>query len=127
MHRLIIALLLISATAPVMAKTPPKEDDSTNLKGFLEAVDVSDGISKSEAESIGQAYFYAYVGCGGYTGIREEADHWVMEGAFGIAGEPVEGTISKSTGAVTSPFGPSLKSPVEMLPVPKKPASARHP
>lgn len=127
MKRIFATLLLICLSSPGSAKLPPKEDIASTLREYLKSVAVSDGISKSEAESIGQAYFYAYVGCGGYTGIREEADHWVFEGAFGFAGEPVEGTINKSTGAVTSPFGPSLKSPFEMLRTSKKPASARRP
>jgi hypothetical protein len=77
---------------------------------------VADGVSKSEAELISECYFHQHVGCGGWTGIRDGGDYWIVDGAFGYAGKPIKGFhIDKRSGSITSPIGPSYATPFEIL------------
>ena len=90
---------------------------TAELRAKLKAVTVADGISKSEAELIAECYFHQNVGCGGYTGIRDGGDFWIVDGAFGYAAKPIQGFhIAKSTGKITSPIGPSYATPFEIFP-----------
>ena len=83
----------------------------------MRTVIVADGVSKPEAELIAECYFHQNVGCGGFTGIRDGGDFWIVEGAFGYAAKPIRGFhIAKSTGRITSPIGPSYATPFEIFP-----------
>ena len=78
---------------------------------------MADGVFKSEAELIAECYFHQNVGCGGFTGIRDGGEFWVVDGAFGYAAKPIQGFhIDKSTGKITSPIGPSYATPFEIFP-----------
>ena len=78
---------------------------------------MADGVSKQEAEVIAECYFHQNVGCGGFTGIRDGGDFWIVDGAFGVVAKPIEGFhIAKSTGRITSPIGPSYATPFEIFP-----------
>ena len=90
---------------------------TTQLRQKLKAVTLADGISKSEAELIAECYFHQNVGCGGFTGIRDGGDYWIVDGAFGYAAKPIQGFhVDKSTGRITSPIGPSYATPLEIFP-----------
>jgi hypothetical protein len=83
---------------------------------LLRSVNTSDGVSREEAEYIAKAYFWQHIVCGVYGGISDENDYWVVEGAFGVAALPIKGfTISKSSGAISSPVGPSYAHPSDIL------------
>ena len=108
---LLIANLLSSGAALAQAA-----DNLATPASLLSYVDTADGVSRTEANDIAEAYFLRHVGCGNYAGISELADSWVVEGQFGYAGEPIRGfLINKQTGAITSPVGPSYSHPREML------------
>ena len=77
----------------------------------------TNGVTKSEAELIGEFYFHKNVGCGGFAGIRHGGDVWIVDGFFGYAALPVKNfQINKRTGKITSPIGPSYATPLQMLP-----------
>ena len=83
----------------------------------LQTVNLVDGVSQSEAQIIGECYFAKYVGCGGFTGIRDGGDRWIVDGAIGIAAKPVYGFyIDKRSGKLVSPIGPSYDNPLEIFP-----------
>jgi hypothetical protein len=92
---------------------------SSNLAtpiSLLQYVETSDGVSRTEANDIAEAYFLQHVGCGNYSGISELPDSWVVEGKFGYTGAPIRGfLINKQTGAITSTIGPSYFHPRDML------------
>lgn len=108
------------ASAPTTSSSSPshsREARTRELRQKLKAVIVADGISKSEAELIVECYFHQNVGCGGFTGIRDGGDFWIVDGAFGYSGTPIQGFhISKSAGKIKSPIGPSYATPFEILP-----------
>src|SRR5688500_13332665 len=64
---------------------------ATQLRQELKAVTMADGISKSEAELIAEGYFHRHVGCGGFTGIRDGGDYWIVDGVFGYVAKPIQG------------------------------------
>ena len=116
---LILLALLICAGCSQPAPTSPlspRELETNQLREKLRAITVADGISKPEAELIAECYFHQNVGCGGYTGIRDGGDYWIVDGAFGYAGTKIQGFhIDKSTGKITSPIGPSYATPFEIF------------
>jgi hypothetical protein len=103
-----------------------QEQNSTNallaaqtaqMRQILRTVTVADGISKSEAEIIAKCYFHQHVGCGNFSGIRDGGHFWIVDGAFGYAGQPIEGFhVDKRTGQVKSSIGPSYLTPFEIFP-----------
>lgn len=106
-------LSLICVACQMQPAVPPAAEWRAKLK----TVTLTDGISRSEAQIIGQCYFARHVGCGGFSGIRDGGDHWIVDGNFGIAGAPVRGFfIDKHSGKVTSPIGPSYDNPFEIFP-----------
>src|SRR5712672_444752 len=81
-----------SAASPVASISPSSESRemrTAQLREKLKTVTVTDGISKSEAEIIAECYFYQKVGCGGFTGVRDGGDRWIVDGAFGFAAKPI--------------------------------------
>jgi hypothetical protein len=106
-------------TSPAAVQPDPSQiwqAKTTELRDKLKAVTVSDGISKSEAELIAECYFCRNVGCGEFSGIRDGGDYWIVDGAFGYAGTPIQGfQIDKRTGKITSPVGPSYATPFEIF------------
>ncbi len=99
----------VQAVSPDDAELRPEERE---LRQKLQAVILLDGISRPEAEIIARSYFARNVGCGAFTGILDGGDHWIVDGEFGYAGEPIKGFfIDKSSGQVTSPIGPSYGDP----------------
>jgi hypothetical protein len=106
-----------STPAGTSSSSQSRDAQTAELRAKLKAVTVADGISKSEAELIAECYFHQNVGCGGYTGIRDGGDFWIVDGAFGYAAKPIQGFhIAKSTGKITSPIGPSYATPFEIFP-----------
>ena len=100
---------------------PPTPQPSPNPKIVailkkLKTINTTDGISKSEATLIATCYFELKVGCGGFTGIRDAGKYWGVDGFFGYGATPIVGfSIDKSSGEITSPIGPSYKTPLQML------------
>ena len=108
----ILLFVALVGCAPAESQTP---------QAHLAAVDLTDGVSRSEANDIAEAYFKTHVGCGSFTGISNSDNGWVVEGKHGFGGDPIRGfLIDKKTGAIASPVGPSYKSPNEMLQRPNK-------
>jgi hypothetical protein len=94
-------------------------DEESRLRKKLSNVSLADGISAQEALVIADAYFYRYVGCGALHGVRDGRDHWIVEGGFGAAGQPITGfKIEKRSGRVDVPehLGPSIAGPFEIFP-----------
>jgi len=90
---------------------------TAQLRQILKGVTVANGISKPEAEIIAECYFYQNVGCGSFTGIRDGGSFWIVDGAVGYAGQPVEGLhIDKRRGKIQSPIGPSYATPFDIFP-----------
>jgi len=105
------------APTSTSSSSQSRDAKTAELRTKLKSITVADGISKSEAELIAECYFQRNVGCGAYTGIRDGGDYWIVDGAFGYAGQPIKGFhIDKNTGKVTSPIGPSYASPFEIFP-----------
>ena len=106
-------VILMIACGGCGVSSESHEAQTIQLRTKLKAVVVADGISKSEAELIAECYFHKHVGCGGFTGVRDGGDYWIVDGAFGVAAKPIQGFhIDKSTGKVTSPIGPSYATPL---------------
>ena len=94
-----------------------RDGRATQVRQQLKAITIADGISKAEAELIAECYFYRNVGCGGFTGIRDGGEYWIVDGAFGYAAIPIQGFhIYKGTGKIISPIGPSYATPFEIFP-----------
>ena len=107
---------LLAASVSACASPLPAPDYRADASELLSGVNAADGISREEAERIGQAYFLTNVGCGTYRGISNAPEHWIVEGAFGYAAQPIKDfTINKKTGAVSSPVGPSYERPIDMV------------
>jgi hypothetical protein len=103
------------------SSSPSREALASQLRQNLQTVTVADGISKPEADIVAECYFHQNVGCGGYTGIRDGGDVWIVDGAFGVAAKPIKGFyIDKSTGRITSPIGPSYATPFEIFAKPRQ-------
>src|SRR6266496_2381355 len=95
-----------SVTSPSTNTSAPSESrdvQTAQLRQKLKTVTVADGISKPEAELIAECYFHQNVGCGGFTGVRDGGDFWIVDGAFGVAAKPIQGFhIAKSSGKIAS-------------------------
>jgi hypothetical protein len=112
----IIALFVLLAACTGCGTSSTRPEDA-ELRRRLKSVTLSDGISQSEAEVIGQSYFAKNVGCGAFTGIRDGGDRWIVDAKFGYAGAPVKDFfIDKRSGKVTSPVGPSYEDPLKIFP-----------
>ena len=107
----------ISLTASTSPPSASHDAQTTQLRQKLKSVTLADGISKSEAKLIAECYFHQNIGCGGFTGVRDGLDCWIVDGAFGVAAEPIRGFyIAKGTGMIVSPIGPSYATPFEIFP-----------
>lgn len=96
-----------SLEASIQARRVERDIRTAELREKLAMIEKGDGISKSEAEIIAEYYFHQNVGCGGFTGIRDGGDFWIVEGEIGIAANPIQGLrIEKVSGKFTSPSGP---------------------
>jgi hypothetical protein len=101
----------------VGCETLPAPPTAAEWHQKLQTVNLADGVSQSEAQIIGECYYAKYVGCGGFTGIRDGGDRWIVDGDFGIAAMPVQGFyIDKHSGKLVSPIGPSYDNPLEIFP-----------
>ena len=110
------ALILMLGVC-VGCQTPPAALTSVEWHQKLQTVNLTDGVSQSEAQIIGECYFARYVGCGCFTGIRDGGDRWIVDGAIGVAAMPVHGFyIDKHSGRLVSPIGPSYDNPLEIFP-----------
>lgn len=119
------------------SSTPQAQAARTaDLRARLKAITLADGISRAKADLIARCYFDANVGCGAYKGIRDGGAYWIVEGAFGFGGMPIEGFhIDKHSGRITAgsvesfrsdgsggitsshrAIGPSYASPLEIYP-----------
>jgi hypothetical protein len=114
----ILLLLVVCTACQTSSETLVSRDRATvQFREKLKTVTVSDGISQSEAEIIGRCYFLKHVGCGAFRGVLDGGDRWIVDGAVGPAGVPVQGFfIDKRTGKVTSPIGPSYDNPLDIFP-----------
>ena len=94
--------------APV---TPPASDDVSRspqdewlrFKDAAAAFKISDGISREEAEFLGEAYFtWEFLGCGFAGPAKDGKTEWLMRPQAGVAGRPDLHYIrvDKRTGAV---------------------------
>lgn len=93
------------------------EARSAELRQKLRKIKTADGISKSEAELIAECYFHENAGCGGFTGIQNGEDFWIVDGLFGYAGTPIKNfRIDKRSGKITSPIGLSYETPLQIFP-----------
>jgi hypothetical protein len=109
---LLLVMTALSGCSPRSTPSSPTKE----LRAKLKAITTGDGISNSEAELIAKCYFHQNVGCGGFTGIRDGGEYWIIDGAFGYAAEPIVGfRIDKESGKVISPIGPSYASPSELF------------
>ena len=106
-----------STPAGTSSSSQSRDAQTAERRAKLKAITVTDGISKSEAEFIAECYFHQNVGCGGFTGIRDGGEFWIVDGVFGYAAKPIQGfQIAKTTGKITSPIGPSYATPLEIFP-----------
>ncbi len=109
--------LLLLSVACIGCRTQTVSPAHEELRQKLKVVTLSDGVSQSEAEIIGQSYFARNVGCGAFIGIQDGGDRWIVDAKFGFAGEPVKGFfIDKRSGKITSPVGPSYDNPLKIFP-----------
>jgi hypothetical protein len=110
---MIVDILMATLLAADPAPATPVEPAAPET--ILAGVNAADGIDYMEAFRIAQGYFAIHVGCGGFSGISDGGGVWVVHGQFGIAGTPIQGfSISKLTGAISSPVGPSYARPADM-------------
>lgn len=110
-------LLILVLVACAGCQTPPAAPSAAEWRQKLRTVNLADGVSESEAQIIGGCYFAEYVGCGGFAGIRDGGDCWIVDGSFGFVGIPVQGFfIDKHSGKLVSPIGPSYNNPLEIYP-----------
>lgn len=83
----------------------------------LRTVNLSDGVSHSEARIIGECYFTKNLAGGKVTDIEDGGDHWVVDGRLGgYLPKPLSVDIDKHSGRVTSQVGPSYDSPFDIYP-----------
>jgi hypothetical protein len=99
-------------------RTAPPGPTSPEGHAKLQSVNPADGISESEAWIIGRCYFAKHVGCGVFTGIRDDGgDRWIVEGVSGIIGLPKPCVfIDKHSGKVASLIGPGYDNPLDIFP-----------
>ena len=89
---------------------------SAQLRQRLHTVTAANGISKLEARTICECYFAKHLVCGGFPGLHDGGDRWIVDAAFGYSGEPVSGFyIYEHSGKVVSPIGPSYDNPIEIF------------
>ena len=105
---LLLCFLAASCTSPA-----PQDLEASLL---LKQVHAGDGIDQKEAQLIAKAYFLHNVGCGFYESVSDGGASWVVHGKSGVAGTPIDGFfITKDSGSVHSPVGPSYESFSVML------------
>ncbi len=83
------------------------------LTNYLGVIDVSDGISESEADAMAQAYFSGYLGaCGGAAKATLTNGEWTIPVMFGYGGKLMEWPIriNAKTGAISQVGGPAFSS-----------------
>jgi len=98
-------------------ETLPAPPTTAEWRAKLHTVTVADGISESEAQTIGQCYFAKYVGCGVCNGARDNGDSWKIIGVTTIAGPDRDCLfIDKNSGKVSSLIGPSYENPLDIFP-----------
>jgi hypothetical protein len=86
-------------------------------RGKLHAINVSDGISESEAMIIAECYSAKHLGGGKIEGIRDGGDHWVVVGRLGgYLPKPLSFEIDKRSGKITSEVGPNYDNPLDIYP-----------
>ena len=84
-------------------------------RGKLRAVDLSDGVSQSEALIIGQCYSDKHLGGGKITSCEDGGDHWVVVGKLGgYVAKRLSFDIDKHSGKITSQVGPSYDCPLDI-------------
>jgi hypothetical protein len=110
------ASLMLLVLACVGCQTKPTPPAYAEMRAELRTVTLTDGISESEAQIIGQCYFVKNVGCGGFSGVRDDGSRWIVDGTFGFAGQPVHFYIDKHSGKIVSSFGPSYGNPFDIFP-----------
>lgn len=60
------------------------------IEGFLDNINVSDGINEREAEGIAWAYFVGYIsGCGGPDKSTLVNGEWIIPASEGMGGRPL--------------------------------------
>ena len=77
----------------------------------LDSVQVADGIDESEALTIGEMYFHAYLGaCGSAERPVRSGEYWSSVVRAGVAGValPTPIKVHATTGGVNGPDGPSF-------------------
>jgi hypothetical protein len=117
MKSLSLLALALSITLGECKQASPRDKEASALRKALKAVTLGDGVSQSEADLIARCYFNQNVGCGQFTGIRDGGDTWIVDGVFGYRGRPIVGfEISKTSGKITSPDGPSYATPFQIFP-----------
>ncbi len=97
--------------------TAPVQPTAAEWREKLHTISLTDGVSQSEAQIIGECYFAREVGCGAFSGVHDGGDRWIVDGAIGYAGLPVHDVyIDKHSGKVTSSIGPSYDNPLDIFP-----------
>lgn len=103
--RNIAALILVSLALSSCGASFLNESGGAYQEDFdaLKMVEVSDGISRSEAYTIAKAFFWSNIsGCGFPDEPRIENDFWVSKTRIGYAGLPGDSIfINKKTGTIT--------------------------
>ena len=111
--RYFITLILLFAVCAGCRSRPTAAD----WRARLHTVTLEDGVSQHEAFIVGRCYFAKHVRCGAFYGVRDGGDSWIVDAAFGYAGETVHGFyIDKRSGKVVSPIGPSYDNPFDIFP-----------
>ncbi|HTR41299.1 MAG TPA: hypothetical protein VMH87_06750 [Pseudomonadales bacterium] len=101
----------------VGCQTSPQKKSDAEIRAKLHTVNVADGISESEAETIGQCYFDKNIGCGVYVDVRDDGDKWIVDGAIGAVAVPGHFYIDKRTGKIFGcTFGPNYGDPFAIDP-----------
>ena len=78
----------------------PRIKGLVDSPGILQGVNTTDGISFHEADLI-REYYDSNIGCGGLSSPTDGGPSWIINGAFGVAGKPIQFLIDKKTGIVT--------------------------
>ncbi len=121
-------IVALSALAVTSASTEDGSTERDAAAAQLRKVDVSDGVSRSEASAIAEFFFYYHegVGCGAPGPISNEGGNWRIGTRFGFAGEPgASMIISKSSGSVHWGGQLCVTNPHAMLNDPKNASRCR--
>jgi hypothetical protein len=87
------------------------------MRGKLHTVNLSHGISKSDAMIIAECYSAKHLGGGKIEGIQDGGDHWIAVGRLGgYVAKPLSFDIDKRSGKVTSTVGPNYDNPLDIYP-----------